>query len=160
MPVNRRLLVVLALVAALAALVVSAPAGASELTSCTAYAVLKPGNEVRLPGSSDPVESRALGAALVRVIGTTLSFSVAIANPAQETFVAGHVHPGVAGENGPVLVPLFSGSSARKLFLQAARLEITAEAAAAICGNPGGHYVNYHTTQDPEGAVRGQLIPV
>jgi hypothetical protein len=28
----------------------------------------------------------------------------------------------------------------------------------AICGNLAGHYVNYHTTQDPMGAVRGQLV--
>lgn len=160
MPVNRRLMVVLALAIALAALVASTPAGASgELTKCTAYAVLKPGNEVRL-GSPDPVESRALGAALVHIDGTTLSFTVAIANPARETFVAGHIHTGAAGQNGLVLVQLFSGSSDRKLFFQAARIEITAGIAAAICGDPGGHYVNYHTTQDPQGALRGQLTRV
>lgn len=162
MPVNRRLMVVLALAIALAALVASTPAGASgELTKCTAYAVLKPGNEVRPQGSTDdPVESRALGAALVHIDGTTLSFTVAIANPARETFVAGHIHTGAAGQNGPVLVPLFSGSSDRRLFFQAARIEITAATAAAICGDPGGHYVNYHTTQDPQGALRGQLTRV
>ncbi len=161
MPVNRLRMVALALVVTLAALVGSAQAGASsELTKCTAFAVLKPGNEVRPEGSPDPVDSRALGAALVHIDGTTLSFSVAIANPARETFVAGHVHTGAAGVNGPVFVPLFSGSSDRRLFFQAARMEITAEAAATICGDPAGHYVNYHTTQDPQGAVRGQLTRI
>ena len=64
MAVNRRLLAVLVLVAALAALVVSTPAGATgETTKCTAYTVLKPGNEVRPPDTTDPVESKALGAA-------------------------------------------------------------------------------------------------
>jgi CHRD domain len=158
MPVNRRLFAVLALVVALAALVVSTPAGATdEATKCTAYAVLKPGNEVRPPDTTDPVESKALGAALVHIDGTQLSFSVAIANPARETFVAGHIHVGAAGVNGGVLVTLFGGSNDRKFFFQAARIDITAEQAAQICGDLAGHYVNYHTTQDPMGAVRGQL---
>ena len=135
MPLNRRLPAVLALVAALCALAVSAPAGAQ-------------------------VDSQALGAALVHIDGTKLSFSVAIANPARETFVAGHVHAGAGGVNGPVLVTLFAGSNDRKLFFHAARIDITAEQAAQICGDLGGHYVNYHTTQDPQGAVRGQLAPV
>jgi CHRD domain len=161
MPLNRRLLAVLALVAALCALAVSAPAGAAgDATTCTAYTVLKPGNEVRPEGTPDPVDSKALGAALVHIDGTTLSFSVAIANPARETFVAGHIHTGAAGVNGPVLVTLFAGSNDRKLFFQAARIDITAEQAAQICGDLEGHYVNYHTTQDPQGAVRGQLAPV
>ncbi|HEU4449569.1 MAG TPA: CHRD domain-containing protein [Gaiellaceae bacterium] len=158
MPVQRRLLAVLVLTAALAALVVATPAGAGgDTTRCTAYAVLTPGNEVRPPDTTDPVESRAAGAALVHVSGTTLSFSVAIFNPARETFVAGHIHTGAAGVNGPVLVTLFGGASDRKLFFQAARIDITAEQAAQICSDLGGHYVNYHTSQDPLGAVRGQL---
>jgi len=161
MPVHRRLLAVLVAVAVLAVLAVSAPAGASDdVTKCTAYTVLKPGNEVRPEGTPDPVESKALGAALIHIDGTKLSFSVAIANPARETFVAGHIHTGAAGVNGGVLVPLFAGSNDRKLFLQAARIDISAAAAEAICGDLAGHYVNYHTTQDPQGAVRGQLTRV
>jgi len=154
MPVHRRLFAVLILVAALALLVVATPAGAQDesTTKCTAYTVLKAGNEV------PPSGSRAVGAALVHVRGTTLTFSVAIANPARESFFAGHIHTGAAGENGPVLVTLFTGSTDRKLIFQAARLQIDAEAAAAICGNPAGHYVNYHTTDFPGGAIRGQLV--
>src|SRR3712207_8494607 len=26
-----------------------------------------------------------------------------------------------------------------------------------VCTNPSGHYVNFHTTDDPMGAIRGQL---
>ena len=70
MPVNRRLLAVLALVLALAVLVVSAPAGATDdPTKCTAAAVLKAANEV------PPTASKALGAAVVHVNGTKLSFA-------------------------------------------------------------------------------------
>jgi CHRD domain len=156
----RRLLAVLALAVAVA-VVAAAPGGAQQTTStkCTAYAVLKPGNEVRDPGSTDPtVESRATGAALVHIDGTRVTFTVAIANPARETFIAGHIHEGAAGVNGGIVVTLFGGSSDRRLFTQFD--SITDEDAAGICGNLAGHYVNYHTTQDPQGAVRGQLIPL
>jgi hypothetical protein len=154
MTVHRRLLAVLILVAALAVLVVSTPAGASgdSTTKCSAYTVLKAGNEV------PPSASRAFGAAAVHVNGTTLSFAVTIANPARESCVAGPLHPGAAGVNGPVVVTLFTGSTDRKLIFQAARQEISATTAAAICANPAGHYVNYHTTDFPGGAIRGQLI--
>ena len=154
----RRLLAVLALAAAVA-LVAAVPGGAQTTSAkCTALAVLKPGNEVRPPDTTDPVESRATGAALVHIDGTRLSFAVAINNPARETFIAGHIHPGAAGVNGPILVPLFAGSSNRRLFTQFDSIEISAENATAICGDLAGHYVNYHTTQDPQGAVRGQLV--
>jgi CHRD domain len=56
-----------------------------------------------------------------------------------------------------VQVTLFSGSTDRRLILQAARLDISETLAAAICANPAGYYVNYHTTDFPGGAVRGQL---
>jgi CHRD domain len=155
--VTRRLLAVLTLAAALGAVLV-APAGAQDASSpeCTSATVLKPGNEVRTD-DSDPVESRAFGAAFVHIKGMKLFFSVVIVNPARETFILGHIHPGAAGVNNPPIVTLFEGSSANRLFVQADVLEIGADTAAAICGNLDGHYVNYHTTQDPQGAVRGQL---
>jgi hypothetical protein len=153
----RRLLAVA--VALAVAAVAAAPATAqTATTTCTAYAVLKPSNEVRPPDTTDPVESRATGVALVHIDRTRLSFTVAIANPARETFTAGHIHVGARGVNGPVLVPLFSGSSARRLFTQFDSLAITEQDAAAICGDLAGYYVNYHTTQDPQGAIRGQLV--
>ena len=147
----RRLLAVLALAVAVAALL-AAPAGAQTTqTRCTAFAVLKAGNEV------PPTNSQATGAALVHINGTRLTFTVAIANPARETFTRGHIHTGAAGVNGPILVTLFEGSSDRRVFTQFESIQITAEQAAAICGNLAGHYVNYHTTDNPGGAIRGQL---
>jgi CHRD domain len=150
---NRRLLAILTLVAALAALAFSTPAAASDesTTECTAFAVLKAGNEV------PPTTSRASGAAVVHINGTTLSFAVAIFNPARESFIAGHIHVGATGVNGPVVVPLFAGSASTGLIFQADRLTISEETAAAICRDPAGYYVNYHTTAFPGGAIRGQL---
>jgi CHRD domain len=146
----RRLLAVLALAVAVVLLVV-VPGGAqtTATTKCTAFAVLKPGNEV------PPTNSQATGAALVHINGTRVTFTVAIANPARETFFAGHIHRGAAGVNGPIIVPLFDGSSDRRLFTQFA--SITDEDAATVCADLAGHYVNYHTTDFRGGAIRGQL---
>jgi hypothetical protein len=156
MTVHRRLLAVLMVVAALAVILAATPAAAQDgaTTKCAAYTVLKPGNEV------PPSGSKAFGAAAIRIEGTTLSFAVTILNPARESFFAGHIHTGAAGVNGPVLVTLFSGSTDRKLIFQAARLQIDATTATAICTNPSGFYVNYHTTDLPGGAIRGQLVGV
>lgn len=148
----RRLLVGLGAAAALAA-TVAAPAEATDTsaTRCAAAAVLTPGNEV--PG----VDSHAAGLALVHIDGTKLRFSVVIVNRFRETFVAGHIHSGAVGTNGEVLVKLFSGSSTTRLFAQADSLAISEKTATAICRDLAGHYVNYHTSQYPEGAIRGQL---
>ncbi len=155
MAVHRRLLAVLILVAALAVLAVSTPAGATgeATTKCAAYTVLKAGNEV------PPSASKAFGAAAVHINGTTLSFAVTIVNPAREVFFAGHIHDGDAGANGPVVVTLFGGPDTdRKFIVQAARMEIDATTAANICADVDGFYINYHTRAIPSGAIRGQLV--
>jgi hypothetical protein len=148
----RRLLAVLVL-AVVVAIVAALPAAAQTTsTKCTAYAVLKPGNEV------PPSGSQASGATLVHVDGTRVRFTTVIANPAREDFILGHIHVGAAGDNGPPVVDLFMGSSTRRLFTQfdtGAPRE--AFDPAAFCANPAGFYVNYHTRAFPGGAIRGQL---
>jgi hypothetical protein len=105
-----------------------------------------------------PTTSRASGATLVRINGTTVRFATVIGNPAREQFVAGHIHVAPVGVNGPIVVPLFAGVNDRRLFTQFDTVEdIDAELAAAICADPAAYYVNYHTMEFPGGAVRGQL---
>jgi hypothetical protein len=156
----RRLLAVLAL-AVVVAVVAAAPAGAQAAsTKCTLFAVLTPGNEVREPGTTDPVQSRASGATLVHIDGSTVRFATAISNPAREVFTRGHIHRGAAGVNGGIVVTLFESTvgTNRRLITQFDTGTLaTGFDPAEICANPAGFYVNYHTTQDPEGAVRGQL---
>ena len=154
---TRRLLAALVLTAALLT-VVAAPAQSqpSVTPRCSAVAHLSPSNEVRVPPA--PVDSQAFGIAVVRIEGTTLDFDVTIVNLARETFVAGHIHNAVAGVNGPIVVHLFDGPPTDPIvFVQHDSVEISAEAAAAICGNLAGYYVNYHTTVEQAGATRGQL---
>lgn len=154
---NRRFLAVLALVAALAALVATTPAGATgeSATKCTLVTVLKAENEV------PPSGSKAFGAAVVHIRDGKVFFSVAIVNPARESFFAGHIHAGAAGVNGPVVVLLFSGSTDKKLIVQAGRVpDQDPGLLRDICADPSAFYVNYHTTASPGGAVRGQLKSV
>ena len=67
--------------------------------------------------------------------------------------VAMHIHQGVAGKDGPVVLPLDAKT------INGAKACVTASAALAksIEANPAGFYVNIHTPKAPAGAVRGQL---
>ena len=68
--------------------------------------------------------------------------------------IGAHIHRGTAGVSGPVVVDLgmaFRGS----------RTCVAGDPALLqeIATNPGGFYVNLHTVDFPEGAMRGQLAP-
>jgi CHRD domain len=84
--------------------------------------------------------------------------------PAGSTAILAHIHTGAAGVNGGVLVN--SGLSAASPVAMpngtgtfTAR-GITADAATlqSIVDNPAGFYYNVHTTVNPGGAVRAQLV--
>jgi hypothetical protein len=68
--------------------------------------------------------------------------------------VAAHIHRGDAGVAGPVVVPLQTPNAAGTSSgcAPAARTLV-----AAILANPASYYVNIHTSEFPNGAVRGQL---
>jgi CHRD domain len=85
-----------------------------------------------------------------------------------EAPTAAHIHKGVAGQNGDIVIDFTKGvpkdpggapagdpgaSSGCKV------LEDEGELAALrrILSNPRGYYVNFHTPSFPDGAVRGQL---
>jgi hypothetical protein len=130
-------------------------------TRCVLNTQLSPENEVRTAANvNDPtVESTASGHAQVKIRNDgTLEVKVFILNQDAETFTAGHIHAAPAGVNGPVIVPLFSGSSTDEQFVQHEEVAVPEGFdPAVICDDPAGFYVNYHTTQDPDGATRGQL---
>jgi hypothetical protein len=65
--------------------------------------------------------------------------------------LSAHVHRGLAGKLGEVVIPLGDRSS-RKGCVLSTRLALRAVALA-----PGRYYVDVHTRKDIQGAVRGQL---
>ena len=64
-----------------------------------------------------------------------------------------HIHQGAVGEAGPVVVDL---SQLR----QGCIGNVAPALIQAISANPTGYYVNVHTAEFPNGAVRGQLSAV
>jgi hypothetical protein len=77
--------------------------------------------------------------------------------------VAAHIHPGVTGQNGGVLVstglapadPINLGAGSVTRTLTAPVTEVDARNIAA---NPGAYYFNVHTRANGSGVMRGQLI--
>jgi len=64
-----------------------------------------------------------------------------------------HIHVGVAGKSGNIVLPLSTGSSLKTKGCVPASATLMSQIAA----NPHGYYVNIHSKQYPDGAVRAQL---
>jgi hypothetical protein len=80
-------------------------------------------------------------------------FEISVSNIALPATGA-HIHRGEAGMNGDIVVPLTppdeSGSSS-------GCVEADRGLIKDIRKNPASYYVNVHTTEFPNGAIRGQL---
>ena len=140
-----------------AADIIPAPAGPCPTTLLTPTtggqaltAALTGAAEVPGPGDLD-----GTGAATIRLRAGEgrLCFQLSASNitlPAS----AAHIHLGAAGVQGPVAVGLTppGADGASSGCVTVARTLV-----AAILANPAGYYVNIHTSDFPDGAVRGQL---
>ena len=67
---------------------------------------------------------------------------------------AAHIHVGATGINGNVVVPLKAPDANGAA---SGCVNSTRSLVAAILANPSGYYANVHTTDYPNGAIRGQL---
>ena len=106
-----------------------------------------------VPGPGDP-DGR--GEAIIAVIPAQNEICfILVADHITLPAIAAHIHQGQGGVAGPVVVTLTppgaTGTSAGCIGgLSKALL-------TAILANPGDYYVNVHTTDYPNGAIRGQL---
>jgi hypothetical protein len=89
----------------------------------------------------------------------TIEFKTKIKNKDGETFTAAHIHQGAVGVDGPPVELLFGGpqTSARHIKQSGEATALADTTGADLCADPAGYYVNYHTTEFPAGAIRGQL---
>jgi hypothetical protein len=134
-------------------------------------ATLLPANEVPPVTNAESVGSGSanIDFTLTRdsagaITGGTVNFTVnATGFPSTTSITAAHIHPGAAGVAGPVLVSasvapgevvLVGGA---QTFYRAA-IPVSAANAQAIINNPAGFYFNVHTTLNPGGVMRGQLV--
>ncbi len=118
--------------------------------------------EASLDGASEipgPGDDDGTGSATVEISGTTVTWSITVADIAMPT--AAHIHVGEAGVSGGVVVDLLGDGAFTDngdgTFSASGAVEATPEVAAAIAAGPAGYYVNVHNGDFPPGAVRGQL---
>lgn len=133
---------------------------ALALTACetVADAVVESRYDARLTGGTEvpgPGDSDGSGMAEITLVDATdqICFELNTRNIGVPT--AAHIHRGGPGVAGPPIVTLqvsADGSSEGCVASDEATMN-------AIAAQPSNHYVNVHTAEFPNGAVRGQLIP-
>lgn len=140
-------------------------------TNPTFVATLSPANEVPAVSGAEAAGSGTATVTLVttkdsagNVTSATATFVVNLSGfPAGTPINAAHIHNAVAGVNGGVVVP--SGITAGQNVLTngsgsftASNLTVEGALANQILANPAGFYFNVHSTLNPGGAARGQLV--
>jgi len=113
-------------------------------------------------------DRNAFGTVLITIdtVANTARFQFSVENVASPQIILAHIHEGPAGVIGPVRVdsglspasPLtvVNGSAS----LDRSNLTVPADVRDRILANPAGFYFNAHSTLNPVGVVRGQLVRV
>jgi CHRD domain len=147
----RRRIIALAAVLALLLLLAAPGVAAAGDRATLLTAELSGANEL---AGGDPDGS---GQATVLLRGDRVCFAVSFSNIGAP--VAGHIHSGAAGVNGPIVVPFFTTALPATVSSAAGCVTATADLVAAIAAHPDQYYANLHTAEFPAGAIRGQLHP-
>lgn len=149
----------------------SSPSGPSAPTAPRFTATLSPANEVPPVSNADASGSGVATITLNtttdaggNITAATADFQVTLSGfPANTTLTGAHIHTGTAGSIGGILVSttlangevvLADGSGS----FSKSTISVGGTDAQAIIANPTGYYFNVHTTTNPGGAVRGQLV--
>jgi len=119
------------------------------------FAVLLGGNEVSSTGQANAGDPDGVGSATILIDTTRLCFGLTVNNIGAP--VVAHIHRGVAGVNGPIVVNLIVPGGGNP-GASSGCVTVGADLLANIRTNPGLFYVNVHTAAFPGGAVRGQLF--
>jgi hypothetical protein len=120
------------------------------------FAVLLGGNEVSSEGQANAGDANGVGSATVLIDGTTVCFGITVNGLDQP--IAAHIHRGVAGVNGPIVVSLTQPASGDPGASSDCIADVDSSVLRELRANPGLFYVNVHTEAFPAGALRGQLF--
>ena len=115
--------------------------------------------EVALTGDQQtpPVMTEATGSATVALSGDTLTITGDFSDLSSPQ-VGGHVHMAAAGTSGDVIYPLNISADADGLSgVFSLSTSLTAEQVAAY--ESGDLYINIHSEMNPNGEIRGQIVP-
>jgi hypothetical protein len=143
--VKRPLFLAVLVVSVLGALLLALPASAAPPL---AHLEANLTGEQEVPGPGDP---NGRGEAEVKVFEAKVCYALKVKRIAPAT--AAHIHRGVRGVAGPIVVPLkppTDGSSSGCVAISQALSKNLRE-------HPARYYVNVHNEPFPDGAVRGQL---
>jgi hypothetical protein len=124
-----------------------APAGVQPSVPFTA--TLIGGAEVPGPGDEDGLGSAAITLDAVQGLVCYALHAVNIDRP-----TAAHIHEGAVGVAGSVVVPLAAPTDSDS---SGCARDVDRELVARIERTPADFYINVHTAEFPDGAVRGQL---
>jgi hypothetical protein len=101
------------------------------------------------------------GTAVISADGSTITYIVTYSG-LSGTVNAAHIHTGAAGVAGGVILPLTAGPSPMTGTLTAANFaasgSVTTFAQAVAAIRAGTTYFNLHTTANPGGEIRGQIV--
>jgi hypothetical protein len=149
------------------------PAAPTTPTNPTFTATLSPSNEVPAIVGAEAAGSGTATVTIVtnkdaagNITSATATFVVNLQGfPAGTPINIAHIHQAAAGVNGSVVVN--SGLTAGQNVLTtgsgsftAAGLVVDPALAQNILNNPAGFYFNVHSTLNPGGVARGQLVRV
>jgi hypothetical protein len=141
-----RFVVTLALVLfVLSAVPVSA--GGRPLEAFLTGAAEVPANDLKSTGTADITLNQGQG---------EVCFDIEVDFAEGEVFApitAAHIHVGVGGVNGPVVVNFDVPNNGLSGCVDGVEKDLV----KAIRQNPSGYYVNVHNAEFPAGALRGQL---
>jgi hypothetical protein len=101
-----------------------------------------------------PTLSTATGSGTLVIDPTTRAATGSITLSGM-TATQAHIHIGPTGVNGPIIVPLANTAAAPNVWSVPANTTLTAEQFAAFTRND--LYYNAHSTQFPNGEIRGQI---
>ena len=98
------------------------------------------------------------------ITAATANFAVTLGSlPAGSVVTAAHIHPGAAGTNGPATVNLalqpgeITVANGLSSFTKSS-INVEPAFAQQMINNPAAFYFNVHSTLNPGGFARGQLV--
>ena len=121
----------------------------------TFFATLLGRNEIGADGKRRAGDLDGQGGATVVTTATQLCFAVAVRGISTPT--AMHVHRGRPNQNGDIVVPLDPPPTSGDPGASAGCVAVASGLLQEITKHPIRFYVNIHTGDFPDGALRGQL---